>query len=98
MRASSAKGTCLRVRPSCWLARMLPFLPSHEGSAIDCCNRARTRIVDRDGNPLNIRPHHRLVDRGHDEHREGKAGELLLAFYVLVAGQEDVELLAFNEL
>jgi len=44
------------------------------------------------------RPDHRPVDRGHNQHRKGKAFKPLLLSHVLVASKKHVKAFAFDQL
>ena len=73
------------------------FRARTERAAIDHADRAGSRRIERGGDFMNVRPDHRPVDRGQNQHGKGAALETLLRSYVLVAGKEHVEALALDQ-
>jgi len=57
-----------------------------EDAAINRLDRAWLRLVKGNRDFMYMRPDYRLVDRGHNQYREGTAFKALLAFHILVAG------------
>ena len=67
------------------------FRARDEHAAINHPDRTGLRLVNGCGDFLDVRPNHRPVDRGHNQHRERPSLKALLVFHVLVAGEEHVK-------
>ena len=74
------------------------FQAGNEDAAINSRKRTRPRFVKSRSDYLNVRPDHWPVDRGQRQYRKRAAFEALLAFHVLVAGQEYLKPLALYQL
>ena len=66
--------------------------------AINRLDRTGPRLVKGDGNCMNMRPDHRPVDCGHNQHRKRAAFKALLVLHVLVASKKHVEVVALDQL
>ena len=73
------------------------FQTRDELAAINRFDRTGLRLVKGGGDFLSMRPDHRPVDRGHNEHRKRTAFKPLLFIHILVAGQKNVEAVALDQ-